>query len=57
MSITDNRTKPPLSVSLESRLTEEIKKSLAELRFGSILMTIHDGKVTQIETSKKIRIS
>ena len=41
----------------DPRVLEEIAKALASLRYGSIEITVHDGKVTQIESKKKIRLS
>jgi len=42
-------------------LPEEILSTLArlvrELRFGSIEIVVHDGRITQIERREKVRIS
>ncbi|HQQ63820.1 MAG TPA: YezD family protein [Pseudomonadales bacterium] len=43
--------------AVDSRVLEEVSKALAGLRFGSVEITVHDGKVTQIEAKKKIRLS
>lgn len=40
----------------DSRVLEEVARALAGLRYGSIEITVHDGKVTQIESKKKIRL-
>ncbi|OIK13682.1 DUF2292 domain-containing protein [Peribacillus sp. B-H-3] len=32
-----------------------ILSSLKELEFGSILITVHDGEITQIDTTEKKR--
>ncbi|GBG13775.1 uncharacterized protein NMK_1326 [Novimethylophilus kurashikiensis] len=37
------------------QLLPEIKKALLGLRFGSIELTVHEGKVTQIERKEKFR--
>lgn len=43
--------------TVERRVLEEISRALANLRFGSIEITVHDGRVTQIESKRKIRLS
>ena len=42
---------------VDSRVLEEVAKALTGLRYGSVEITVHDGKVTQIEAKKKIRLS
>lgn len=37
------------------RIWEEIRRETERLKYGSVLITVHDGKVVQIETSEKIR--
>lgn len=34
---------------------EVIKKQVGELKYGTVSITVHDGKITQVETSSKIR--
>ena len=34
---------------------EKIKELVSGLRYGSVIITVHDGKITQVETSTKIR--
>ncbi|HYD33904.1 MAG TPA: DUF2292 domain-containing protein [Methylophilaceae bacterium] len=36
---------------------DEILRALEELRFGSVEITVHEGRVTQIERREKIRFS
>lgn len=36
-------------------VTNEITKAIQSLKFGSIEITVHDGKVTQIEKREKVR--
>jgi hypothetical protein len=43
--------------AVDRRVIEEIARALAGLRFGSLEITVHDGRVTQIESKKKIRLS
>lgn len=44
-----------------SKLSKEqvshLEKKLGHIEFGSILITIHNGKVTQIDTTEKKRFS
>lgn len=35
----------------------EITEAIKNLQFGSIVITIHDGEVTQIDTTKKKRFT
>lgn len=34
---------------------EIVEREVRTLRFGSVQITVHDGRVVQIETSSKIR--
>jgi len=42
---------------VDGRVLDEVAKALTGLRYGSVEITVHDGKVTQIEAKKKIRLS
>ncbi|HSC74670.1 MAG TPA: YezD family protein [Pseudomonadales bacterium] len=46
-----------ISVPADSRVLAEVAKALEGLRYGSVEVTVHDGKVTQIEAKKKIRLN
>lgn len=35
---------------------EIVRKNVSSLRFGSVHITVHDGRVTQIESIEKTRI-
>ena len=35
---------------------EIVRKNVANLRFGSVQITVHDGRVTQVESIEKTRI-
>ena len=37
-------------------LEQEILRAVASIRFGSVEVTIHDGRVVQIECREKIRL-
>jgi hypothetical protein len=47
----------PDTSTVDSRVLEEVAKALNGLKYGSVEITVHDGKVTQIEAKKKIRLS
>lgn len=53
-------TKPNIETTEPSALTliaQAIEKVNAESGFGSIEVTIHDGRVTQIERREKLRVT
>lgn len=41
----------------EEAVLADVRAALAEIEFGSIVITIHQGKVVGLETSTKRRIS
>lgn len=43
--------------SASSGWLEIVQKQVSSIRFGVILITVHDGKVVQIEKTEKTRIS
>ena len=36
---------------------EIVRKNVSNLRFGSVQITVHDGRVTQIESTEKTRFA
>ena len=44
-------------MSKEALIISEISYILKNLQYGSIVITIHDGEVTQIDTTEKKRFS
>jgi hypothetical protein len=40
----------------EEAVLSEVKAALRAIRFGSVLIKIHDGEVVGIETSTKLRL-
>lgn len=38
-------------------VVQEILRTIEQLRFGSIEITVHEGRVTQIERREKIRFT
>ena len=49
---TSERPKP---VSPETEWLEVVRQNVGNLRFGSVQITVHDGKVTQVESIEKTR--
>jgi hypothetical protein len=59
------RTSDPLDVSaadLTARLSEnerdlllEVVRALVGIRFGSVVLTVHDGRLAEIEKTERIR--
>ena len=39
------------------KIWEAIKVQVSGLKYGSVNITVHDGKITQVETSTKLRFS
>ena len=46
---------PPSSDGPATDWLEDVRKNVANLRFGSIQITVHDGRVTQVESIEKTR--
>lgn len=55
----DPRATPNLNAdpALAPEVMNQISRLLAGLRFGAIEITVHDGRVVQIERREKIRIA
>ena len=41
----------------EQEWLEVVRQKVARLRFGSVQITVHDGRVTQVESVEKTRFS
>ncbi|WP_408071954.1 DUF2292 domain-containing protein [Butyrivibrio sp. JL13D10] len=41
----------------DEKVWEEIKKQVSQLKYGTVMITVHDGKIVQLDTSRKIRFS
>ena len=39
----------------EEKIWQIIKEQVDELKYGTVIVTVHDGKITQVETSSKLR--
>jgi hypothetical protein len=40
-----------------NNILEEVLRAIDQVRFGSIEITVHEGRVTQIERREKIRFN
>jgi len=56
----DSQSKPDPNVndgaSVDARVLAQIRQALEGLRFGSVTIVVHEGKVMQIERSEKVRL-
>jgi hypothetical protein len=41
----------------ESRLLHELIEAMRDIRYGSISLTIHEGRLVEVQKTKKIRVS
>lgn len=55
--ITDTAAAGTANTAVDRRVLEEVARALGGLRFGSVEITVHDGRVTQIESRRKLRLS
>ena len=39
----------------ESEIWADIRKKASDLKYGSVTITLHDGRIVQVETSSKTR--
>ena len=39
----------------DAQWKELVERQVTALRFGSVLITVHEGRVVQVETSVKVR--
>jgi hypothetical protein len=47
---------PPGDLDREQAAVDELRRALRSIRFGSVLIKIHEGRVVGIETSTKLRL-
>jgi len=47
----------PQKTTLDKKVLEDISRMLADLRFGSVEITVHENRVTQIERKEKVRFN
>lgn len=43
------------NVNVTDEVIAEIQRAIEQLRFGSVEITVHEGRVTQIEKREKVR--
>lgn len=48
--------KPDEALAANSELVERILAAIDSLRYGSVEITVHDGRVVQIERKEKVRL-
>lgn len=54
--MTDN-SKPPINtINDEEEWLNVVRKKVKQLQYGSVQITVHDGRVTQVESIEKTRI-
>lgn len=41
----------------EQRVLRELVRTLRGIRYGSVVLTVHDGRVVEIHRTEKIRMS
>ncbi|WP_083991277.1 YezD family protein [Alkalihalobacillus pseudalcaliphilus] len=41
----------------DKKKQEEIKKAIEKIEYGTVLITIHDNQITQIDATEKVRFS
>jgi len=46
---------PPVTVNPDQNWLEIVSRQVQGLKFGSVQITVHEGRVVQIETSVKVR--
>ena len=43
--------------NIEEEVWKQIRNALEQIQFGSVTIVVHEGKVVQIETNEKKRLS
>lgn len=52
----ENRIRSDLSAN-ELELLSEMVEALRSIRYGSVLLTVHDGRLVEIHKTEKIRMA
>ena len=47
----------PSTDSLNDECLQKILKAMADLKFGSVEITVHEGRIVQIERKEKVRLN
>jgi hypothetical protein len=45
----------PKGKELDNKIWEEIRKKVEATEYGTVVITVHDGRITQVEASTKMR--
>ena len=45
------------NTEIDEKVLEGVVESIKSIQYGTVTITVHDGKVTQLETSRKQRFS
>lgn len=40
----------------ERNLLQEVLRALRELRYGSVVLTVHDGRLVEVQKTQRIRL-
>jgi hypothetical protein len=52
-----DNSKPPINtINDEEEWLNVVRKKVKQLQYGSVQITVHDGRVTQVESIEKTRI-
>lgn len=51
-----NHPSDETNAAAEQRWLEVVREKVRLIRFGSVLVTVHEGRVTQVESVEKTRI-
>lgn len=43
--------------SITQEALNEIQRAIEQIRFGSVEITVHEGRITQIERREKVRLA
>jgi hypothetical protein len=57
MSEPKTEAKPETPTGHERELLQMVVAALEGLRYGSVLLTVHDGRVVEIQRTEKLRVN
>jgi hypothetical protein len=47
---------PPEALPMPAALLQELLRALSSIRYGTVELVIHDGRVVQLERREKVRL-
>jgi hypothetical protein len=50
-------TRPQLPQTDDDEVVDQLRELLAEVQFGSVTLIVQDGRVIQIDTTRKLRLA